>query len=93
MKKSIIITILAALVLGLAPLMAFDQPVVQQLQAKDHIVITKVTLTCKPKAGTVFAQWVHTSGEIIAGDSPTLTITMDRHQHISAQVRSESAKP
>ena len=39
MKKHLIITILAAFALGTAAVSAFDQPAVQQLQAKDHIVI------------------------------------------------------
>jgi len=49
----------------------------------------KITLICKPKTGMVFVGWVHTSGEPIAGNSPTLTITMDRHMHIQAQVKGE----
>ena len=54
---------------------------------------TKVTLTCRPKAGMVFVHWIHNSGEPIAEKSTTLTITMDRHQVIHAQVRPEGAKP
>ena len=55
---------------------------------------TKVTLTCKPKPGMVFDKWIHTSGEVVpGGDTPILTITMDRHQAIAAQLRKEDAKP
>ena len=54
---------------------------------------TKVTLTCKPPAGWVFVHWIHSSGEPIAEKSTTLTITMDRHQYIAAQLRKEGVKP
>ena len=39
MKKSVLLNLLAVLTLGHTTLSAFEQPAVQQLTAKDHIVI------------------------------------------------------
>jgi lysophospholipase L1-like esterase len=65
--------------------------------AKDRPAFTpgaKVTLTCKPKEGMVFEKWVNPSGEVVpGGEAPILTITMDRHRHLIAQVRPGGSKP
>ncbi len=53
MKISLLLSLLAVLALGQATLSAFDQPAIQQLQAKDHIVIFGDSTTAEGSASVL----------------------------------------